>query len=160
MLDVSGSMDEEVSMDASVATSTDGMVGRVFTRSFRPMLFASFVVLLLTGCASTQSVTSPDGSDHEVEGKASWYGEKFHGNQTASGATYNMYEMTAAHRTLPFGTRVRVTDRETGASVVVRINDRGPFVDGRVIDLSYQAARELGMIQRGVAEVELDVVNW
>ena len=95
-----------------------------------------------------------------MAGLASWYGEQFHGNQTASGEIYNMYEHTAAHRTLPFGTVVRVRMVENRKSVVVRINDRGPFASGRVIDLSYAAARDLGIVQAGVAEVELEVVSW
>lgn len=121
---------------------------------------AGFALAAGFGCSSTPTVTSPNGSDHEVQGVASWYGEKFHGRQTASGATYNMYDHTAAHRTLPFGTAVRVRERATGKSVVVRITDRGPFVDGRIIDLSYAAARELGMVQKGITEVELEVINW
>ena len=86
-------------------------------------------------------------------GQASWYGPGFHGRRTASGETFNTGEMTAAHRTLPFGTRVRVTNERTGRSTVVRINDRGPFAHGRVIDLSQAAARAVGM--SGVASVSL-----
>jgi rare lipoprotein A len=88
-------------------------------------------------------------------GKASWYGPGFHGNPTASGETYDMHELTAAHRTLPLGTRVLVRNQENGRSVVVRINDRGPFVDGREIDLSYAAAQQIGMLQPGLAKVEV-----
>lgn len=86
-------------------------------------------------------------------GVASWYGNPFHGRKTASGETYNMYAMTAAHKTLPFNTVVRVTRVDNGASVSVRINDRGPFVKGRIIDLSYEAARQLGIIGSGHATV-------
>ena len=92
-------------------------------------------------------------------GKASWYGDAHHGKKTASGEAYDMEEMTAAHRSLPFGTRVRVTNLANGKSVVVRINDRGPFVSGRVIDLTRGAARELGMIEEGVADVRLTIVD-
>lgn len=88
-------------------------------------------------------------------GIASWYGEEFHGNATASGEIYDMYELTAAHRTLPLGTSVMVTNRENHRSVAVRINDRGPFVKGRIIDLSYTAARTLGMAEQGTAEVKV-----
>jgi rare lipoprotein A len=88
-------------------------------------------------------------------GKASWYGPGFHGNPTASGETYDMNELTAAHRTLPLGTRVLVRNQDNGRSVVVRINDRGPFVDGREIDLSYAAARQIGMVNPGLASVEV-----
>lgn len=91
-------------------------------------------------------------------GLASWYGPGFHGNRSASGEIYNQNAMTAAHRSLPFGTYVQVTNMDNGRSVVVRINDRGPFVGGRVIDLSAAAARALGVTQTGVAPVRLDVL--
>ncbi len=122
---------------------------------------ALIAVLGAVGCStSAATVTSPSGSDHEVEGIASWYGEKYHGRQTASGERYNMHAHTAAHRTLPFGTVVRVRSLNGGGAVVVRITDRGPFIKGRVIDLSYAAARDLNMIRAGLKEVELEVVNW
>jgi len=92
------------------------------------------------------------------KGIASWYGGKFHGRQTASGERYDMNKMTAAHKTLPFGTRVRVTNLDTGRKVVVRINDRGPFVRGRIIDLSRAAARKMDMIQAGTAKVLVEVL--
>ncbi|MBF2029331.1 MAG: septal ring lytic transglycosylase RlpA family protein [Oscillatoriales cyanobacterium C42_A2020_001] len=94
-----------------------------------------------------------------LTGFASWYGPGFHGNQSASGERFNQHAMTAAHRTLPFGTRVLVTNLDNGQSVVVRINDRGPFHGNRVIDLSTAAARVLGLIQSGVAPVRLDVID-
>ena len=90
-------------------------------------------------------------------GIASWYGKKFHGRKTASGDRFNMYAMTAAHKRLPFGTLVRVTHLKNGRSVAVRINDRGPFVRGRIIDLSYGAAKKLGMVAQGVARVRIRV---
>ena len=86
-------------------------------------------------------------------GQASWYGPGFHGRKTASGETFNTHEMTAAHRTLPFGTKVRVVNKRTGKSVVVRINDRGPYAHGRVIDLSKASAQAIGL--SGVASVTL-----
>ncbi|MEB3211276.1 MAG: septal ring lytic transglycosylase RlpA family protein [Leptolyngbyaceae bacterium] len=92
-------------------------------------------------------------------GRASWYGPGFHGRRSASGEVFNQHAMTAAHRTLPFGTLVRVTNMTTGASVIVRINDRGPFGGGRVLDLSAGAARAIGMIQSGVANVRVDVLG-
>ncbi|TDR85399.1 rare lipoprotein A [Enterovirga rhinocerotis] len=92
-------------------------------------------------------------------GVASWYGPRFHGRKTASGERFNQNDMTAAHRTLPFGTRVKVVDETTGRSVVVRINDRGPFAHGRVIDLSKAASEALGMGGRGVARVTLVAAN-
>jgi rare lipoprotein A len=94
-----------------------------------------------------------------ASGIASWYGPGFHGNRSASGEVFNQNAMTAAHRYLPFGTQVRVTNLNTGRSVVVRINDRGPFSRGRVIDLSAGAARAIGMIGSGVAPVSLEVIG-
>ncbi|WP_456432336.1 septal ring lytic transglycosylase RlpA family protein [Thermosulfuriphilus sp.] len=88
-------------------------------------------------------------------GLASWYGPGFHGRRTANGERYNMYEFTAAHKTLPMNTYVLVTNLENGRQTVVRINDRGPFVKGRIIDLSYAAARALGMHRKGLARVRL-----
>lgn len=92
-------------------------------------------------------------------GVASWYGEAFHGRSTANGERYDMHRLTAAHRTLPFGTVVEVRNLDNGRSVRVRINDRGPFVRGRIIDLSYAAAREIEMIGPGTARVELVLVR-
>lgn len=92
-------------------------------------------------------------------GVASWYGEAFHGRPTALGEPYNMYAMTAAHKTLPLPTRVRVTNLENGRRVELRVNDRGPFVKGRVIDLSYGAARELGVVRRGTARVRVEALE-
>ena len=93
-----------------------------------------------------------------LSGPASWYGGKFHGRRTANGERFDMNEMTAAHRSLPFGTRVRVTNERNGRSVVVRINDRGPFVGNRIIDLSRGAAAAVGMVNTGVAPVRIDVL--
>jgi rare lipoprotein A len=90
---------------------------------------------------------------------ASWYGPGFHGRRTASGETFNSSSLTAAHRYLPFGTKVRVTNLRNGRSVVVRINDRGPFSGGRVIDLSRGAAAIIGVFQSGVAPVVLEVLG-
>jgi len=92
-------------------------------------------------------------------GVASYYGKRFHGRLTANGERFNMNAMTAAHKTLPFGTRVRVTNPANGRSVTVRINDRGPFIRGRTIDLSRGAASKIGMISRGHARVKLDIVK-
>jgi rare lipoprotein A len=92
-------------------------------------------------------------------GTASWYGTSFHGRPTASGEPYNMFDLTAAHPTLPLGTHVRVTNLRNGRVVVVRINDRGPAVPGRIIDLSYSAARVLDLKAWGLQRVRLDVVT-
>jgi len=92
-------------------------------------------------------------------GLASWYGPRFHGRLTANGEVYNQFGMTAAHKTLPFGARVRVTNLKTGQSIQVRINDRGPHARGRIIDLSYAAARRVGVYKRGVASVQIEVLS-
>jgi len=92
-------------------------------------------------------------------GNASWYGPNFHGRLTSNGERYNMHKRTAAHKTLPINTYVQVTNLNNGLSTVVRINDRGPFVEGRIIDLSYQAAKEIGVIKKGVVPVKLEVVS-
>lgn len=104
---------------------------------------------------------------YDEVGLASWYGPGFHGKTTANGEIFDMYAISAAHKTLPFGTIVRVTDLETGRSLVVRINDRGPFVEGRIIDLSFGAARLLGLAGatpddtgRGITRVGLKVLVW
>jgi len=93
-------------------------------------------------------------------GIASWYGPGFHGNRTANGEVYDMDGISAAHKTLPFGTIVRVVEFSTGNSIVVRINDRGPFVEGRIIDLSKGAAAKLGMIDKGITDVGLRILRW
>jgi rare lipoprotein A len=96
---------------------------------------------------------------HVETGQASWYGKAHQGELTASGERFDMHALTAAHRTLPFGTIVRVKHLKSGKSVNVRINDRGPFRSGRIIDLSYEAARRLGIVSRGAARVELTVIG-
>lgn len=97
--------------------------------------------------------------EYAEEGVASWYGVPFNGRRTSNGEIYDMYQLTAAHRTLPFNAIVRVTNLNNGKQVNVRINDRGPFVANRVIDLSYSAAQAIGMVGRGTAEVRLDVLG-
>lgn len=93
------------------------------------------------------------------EGMASWYGKEFHGRPTASGETFNMYAMTAAHRTLPLGSTVRVTNLDNGRDATITVNDRGPFVKGRILDCSYGAAKELGYAGAGLARVRIEVVK-
>jgi rare lipoprotein A len=97
----------------------------------------------------------PHSEGFRQSGMASWYGWEFHGKKTSNGEFYNMYAMTAAHKTLPLGTYVKVHNLENNRSVVVRINDRGPFVRGRVIDLSYTAAKDIGIVGPGTARVEV-----
>ena len=101
----------------------------------------------------------PTAQDYKERGIASWYGKKFHGRQTSNGESYNMYAMTAAHKTLPLPSYVRVTNLKNRRSVILRVNDRGPFVDNRIIDLSYTAAEKLDVIQTGTALVEVEVVG-
>lgn len=93
-------------------------------------------------------------------GKASYYGIQYHGRPTASGETYDMYAMTAAHRDLPFGTPIRVTNLQNGQSVIVRVNDRGPFKPGRIVDVSQAAAERLGLILNGTADVQIDIAGY
>lgn len=103
--------------------------------------------------------TPREDFDYDRTGTASWYGEDFNGRRTANGETYDMNAMTAAHTTLPLPTIARVTNLENGRSVVVRINDRGPFVEDRIIDLSRAAARELGFERNGLARVRVAVLR-
>ena len=143
--------------------------------------------LILTGCASsprfaTKSLPTaprPESTDEKpksddpkpsrptsgkvlltLEGIASYYADDYNGKQTSNGQTFDMNALTAAHRTFPFGTIVRVTNLENKKSVVVRVNDRGPFKEGRIIDLSLGAAKELDLIRSGTAKVRLEVLEW
>ena len=131
---------------------------------------AVLLALLLFCCAPPRRATipppripppKPSPLVKEVQyGWASWYGKEFLGRKTASGQIYNMYDLTAAHPSLPMGTRVMVTHLKNGRSVVVTVNDRGPFVEGRIIDLSYAAAKMLDMVEEGVAWVKVEVLSW
>ncbi|MGH7255221.1 MAG: septal ring lytic transglycosylase RlpA family protein, partial [Nitrospirales bacterium] len=115
------------------------------------------VLVWMGGCAGSETsrLRSDDRSGYTERGMASWYGPKFHGRLTANGERYDQYAFTAAHRTLPMGSVVVVTSLTNGRRVRVRINDRGPFVRGRIIDLSRSAAEHLGMLTKGVDEVEV-----
>jgi peptidoglycan lytic transglycosylase len=123
------------------------------------------LALAAAGCAtapperaSTITVVPTTGGRGQ-EGKASWYGKEQHGHLTANGEHFDMFALTAAHRTLPMGTRVRVTNLKNGKNVVVRINDRGPYSRGRIIDVSFAAARVLDMIDAGVVPARVEVVG-
>ncbi len=96
---------------------------------------------------------------YKEKGKASWYGKKFHGYKTSNGETYDMYSMSAAHKTLPLPTFVRVKNLENGRSIIVKVNDRGPFHDDRIIDLSYAAASKLGILAKGTGHVEIEAID-
>jgi rare lipoprotein A len=142
-----------------------------------PRLAPAVIVLALAvaGCAQPrhESATTPAPTPAPVAiarppaaaprvlqtGAASWYGQPHHGKKTASGESFNMYALTAAHRSLPLGTRVRVTNVANGRAVEVRINDRGPAIPGRIIDLSYGAARALGAVSDGVFRVRIAVLE-
>ena len=120
-------------------------------------VMAILLCLALAGCA-TNRYQPPKPSD-TVRGMASWYGKDFHGKPTANGEIYDMYGITAAHRELPLGTVVDVTHLDNGRKIRVRINDRGPFIRGRILDLSYGAAQKLDMVNEGVARVEIRIVS-
>lgn len=123
----------------------------------RPMALAGCLALL-AGCSTTSydSDSEVSGRGYRAEGSASYYGKAHHGKRTASGERFNQNALTAAHRTLAFGTRVKVTNLDNGRSVVVRINDRGPFGRGRIIDVSKAAAEQLNMLRSGTARVRLE----
>jgi len=144
--------------------------------------------LAVIGCTSTPRFAEKEGRDHEgsaphreetpakedqpiranttgkilltLEGVVSYYAHDFQGKETSNGETFNMNDLTAAHRTFPFGTKVRVTNLENNKSVVVRVNDRGPFVEGRIMDLSMGAAKEIGLIKTGTTRARLEVLQW
>jgi len=119
---------------------------------------AVLAFLLTVGCASTSILETPRRGTTQ-QGLASWYGPKFHGRPTASGEIYDMNRISAAHKQLPFGTVVEVRNKETGKTLRVPINDRGPFIKGRIIDLSLGAARELDLFGAGLAKVRVRVVR-
>src|SRR5437870_1644247 len=132
-------------------------------RSILVSLAIAILTLVTVGCATTtRRPAAPDSAGPEpgtrIDGLASWYGQQHQGRATASGEAFDMNKLTAAHRTLPFGTRLRVTNVENGRSVVVRVNDRGPWANDRILDLSLAAAKALGMAGDGVARVEIVVL--
>jgi rare lipoprotein A len=118
---------------------------------------ALLILLVLGGCALRRDIPPEPGMAQT--GIASWYGPGFHGRMTSSGERYDQLALTAAHPTLPLGTRARVTNMETGRSIEVRVNDRGPFAKGRAIDLSYGAAHAIGVVGPGTAPVRIEVVG-
>ena len=120
------------------------------------VIAAGLSLLLFIGCATTPPKSSPGNGQ---TGLASYYAHRFHGRKTASGERFNENALTAAHRSLPFGTRVRVINLKNNRAVTVRINDRGPFIKGRIIDVSYAAARKLKMVVDGIARVRVVKVD-
>jgi rare lipoprotein A len=159
------------------------LIRRIQLKKTRPLKIRYIAAFVLTaavfyGCGTTEPaapVKPSSNNAYEVYGKvyhpidsangfrqqgvASWYGEQFHEKKTANGEIYNMYAMTAAHKTLPFGTMVEVVNVENKKSTIVRINDRGPFCQGRIIDLSHSAAKKIDMIKNGTAAVEITALG-
>jgi rare lipoprotein A len=122
----------------------------------RKQLLLSFAMLLLLIGCHRKSITNVTNTSCQQTGIASYYGGKFIGRLTANGEIYDANKLTAAHKTLPFGTMVKVTNLKNNKSVIVRINDRGPFVSGRIIDLSEAAAKKIEMLQVGIQKVEIE----
>ncbi len=123
---------------------------------------------VISGCGpaaprfTTREVPSTEKhptSVHQLEGTASYYADEFHGRKTSNGEVYDMHALTAAHRTLPFNSKIRVVNSDNDKSVIVRVNDRGPFKDDRVIDVSLEAAKQLGLIAHGTAPVKLEILE-
>ena len=126
----------------------------------RLKLFGMLLAIgLLAGCGGTTAMKSGNMSTTVQEGNASYYHDSLHGNMTANGELYDRSALTAAHKTLPFGTKVRVTNLANGKSVRLRVNDRGPFVAGRIIDVSRRAAELLEFVREGVVQVRLEVID-
>ena len=121
--------------------------------------FADSIENLLESKAPINKVNNVPKNTTSKTGLASYYAHQFHGRKTASGERFNMHAMTVAHKTLPFGTKLKVTCESTGKSVVVKVNDRGPFHGNRVLDLSYGAAKALGTVNKGVSKVKYEILN-
>lgn len=114
---------------------------------------ARLIMIIILSCLATNLMAQT------YTGKASYYGDGFHGRKSASGKVYDMYRNTCAHKTLPFGTKLKVTNLKNGKSTIVEVTDRGPYAKGRIIDVSKSAAMELGMVAAGVAKVEVEVLK-
>ncbi len=135
------------------------IIHEVLMKKVNLVIILMLIALLGLSCEANAKTKVKQTKGHVLKGKASWYGGKFHGRKTASGAIYNKYTHTAAHKTLPFGTVVEVTDQKNSRRTLVCITDRGPFVRGRVIDLSKTAADELDIGNKGITAVKLRVVS-
>lgn len=131
--------------------------GTPFLGTFGWSALATWILVSAAGCSAHRFEQNRPGAVQR--GVASWYGADFHGRRTASGSIYDMHEMTAAHRELPLGSQVEVRNLENGRSVRVEITDRGPFKKGRIVDMSYAAAKELGMLRSGTVKVELQILE-
>ena len=128
-------------------------------------------ILIFSGCTSSPRYSSKSSTSNNKKSKnvnhkkqqvgiSSYYGEQFHGNLTANGEVYDMYGVTAAHKTLPLGTVAKITNLENGKSIILRINDRGPYVAGRILDCSYGAALKLDFVTKGTTKVKIDVIEF
>ena len=124
----------------------------------RSCVSALVLVAFFAGCGVSVGPGMPTRRTPQT-GMASWYGEEYHGRRTASGDVFDMHKLTAAHKKLRLGTVVRVTNLKNGESVIVKVNDRGPFFRGRIIDLSYAAAKKIGMVEDGIAKVRIEIVR-
>lgn len=122
-------------------------------------IFTKIATILTISISCAIPFTSANASSDTGWHHASWYGPGFHGKRAANGSVFNMNHMTAAHKTLPFGTKLKVTCQTSGKSVVVTVTDRGPYIKGRSLDLSYGAAKVLGILDRGVGKVKYQVLN-
>lgn len=122
------------------------------------LLIVPILLVLISGCAESPEAEANENKATQ-QGKASYYARSFHGEQTASGEIFNQNELVAAHKTLPFDTRVQVTNLENGKTVTVRINDRGPFKPGRIIDLSRVAANRIDLLEDGIAPVKIETLD-
>lgn len=120
------------------------------------MLFIFLIGLFASGCGACCCMAGMQPVTAIEYGMASYYGKDFHGRKTASGEPFNMHDFTCAHKKYPFGTKLRVTNQENKKTVIVRVNDRGPFIKGRIIDLSYAAAKKIDMIRSGVVKVKIE----
>jgi len=130
-----------------------------FTTRPQPNTSAEMTASTNTDTESVPLLSTRYTAGDSFIGVASYYGPKFHGRKTANGETFDMYGITAAHKTLPFNTVIRVTHLATNQSTLVRINDRGPFIPGRMLDLSYGAARKIGLVTPGTGEVQVEIVE-
>ena len=129
-------------------------------RDFKARAFLIFIFSIILSSCSLPVSREPYAPGYIERGIASWYGEEFHGRPTSSGEIYDMHALTAAHKLMPLGTVAKVTNLENGRSVTVEINDRGPFIDDRIIDLSYGSAGSIDMVETGLAPVEIEVLKW
>ncbi len=123
------------------------------------LILLLFLFLGSLGCSNCCCLGGAQATGYVQYGKASYYGEKFHGRKTTSGEIFNKWAYTCAHKKLPFDTKVKVTNLKNLRTVVVRVNDRGPFVKGRIIDLSFAAAKKIGMVKDGVVKVKVEVIR-